>query len=99
MNPNLKFPKYSTQRLTTAIVPANYYISSIGQVMKALTKKLHGSSLPNSDMLPNSLQISTLHTQPSLAHCQVFSDSDSATFQLFFICLKGSHFFLCSKSH
>src|SRR5882724_7393211 len=72
MNLNSKSWKYSTPRLTIAVVPANYCISSIGQGMKVLMKKLHRSSLPNSDTLLNSLRISTLHTQPSLALCQVF---------------------------
>src|SRR5882724_1040458 len=72
MNWNLKSPKFSTPRLTTDIVPANYCILFVGQVMKALVKKFPGSSLPNSDMLPNSLWSSTLHIQPSLVLCQVF---------------------------
>src|SRR5882724_414099 len=38
MNLNLKFLKYLTLRLTTAVVPANYYILSVGQVMRVLTK-------------------------------------------------------------
>src|SRR5882724_1783146 len=80
MNPNVKFRKYLTQRLTTVVEPANYCNLSVGQGMRVLTKKLLGSSLPNS------LWISTLHTHPSLALCQVFPDSDSATFRLFFIC-------------
>src|SRR5882724_9476737 len=58
-NLNSKSRKYSTQRLTTTVVPANYCILSVGQGMKALTKKLHGYSLPNL------LRISTLHTQPN----------------------------------
>src|SRR5882724_8147162 len=66
MNRNSKSPKSSTPRLTTDIVPANYCILSIGQVMRALTKKLPGS------LLPNLLWISTLHIQPSLVLCQVF---------------------------
>jgi len=45
---------------------------SVGQIMRALMKKLPGSLLPNSDMLPNLLQISTLHIQPSLVLFQVF---------------------------
>src|SRR5882724_9541318 len=79
MNLNSKFLKYSTQRLTTTIVPANYYILSVGQVMRVLTKKPHGYLLPNSDMLPKSSQTFTLHTQPSLALCQVFPNSDLQT--------------------
>jgi len=72
MNRNSKSPKSSTPRLTTDVAPANYCILSVGQVMRALTKKLPGSSLLNSDMLPNSLRISTLPIQPSLVLCQVF---------------------------
>src|SRR5882724_9689041 len=97
-NPNSKSRKYSTPRLTIAVVPANYCISSIGQGMKVLTKKLHGSSLLKSDTLPNSLQISTLHTQPSLALYQVFPNSDlqpsgvlhSLRITLVFICSNHS---------
>src|SRR5882724_10966025 len=66
MNWNSKSLKSSTPRLTTNIVPASYCILSDGQGMRALTKKLPGSSLPNS------LQISTLPIQPSLVHCQIF---------------------------
>src|SRR5882724_204868 len=58
-------------------MPANYCILSIGQVMRAPTKKLPGSLLPNSDMLLNSLWISTLHIQPSLVLFQLF---DPGTF-------------------
>src|SRR5882724_7611089 len=76
MNLNSKSQKYSTPRLTITIVPVNYCISSIGQGMKVLTKKLHGYSLPNLDTLPNFLRISTLHTQPNLALYQVFPKSD-----------------------
>src|SRR5882724_6069587 len=76
MNPNSKFPKYSTQRLTTAVVPANYCILSIGQGMRVLTKKLLGYLLLNSDTLPNLSQTFTLHTQPNLALCQIFPNSD-----------------------
>src|SRR5882724_6348568 len=72
MNWNSKSPKSSTPRLTTDIMPASYCILSIVQGMRALTKKLPGSSLPNSDMLPNSLWISTLPIQPSLVLRQVF---------------------------
>src|SRR5882724_13305392 len=75
-NPNSKSWKYSTQRLTTAVVPANYCILSVGQGMKVLTKKLLGYSLPNLDMLPNWLRISTLCIQPNLALCQVFPNPD-----------------------
>src|SRR5882724_8452532 len=75
-NLNSKFPKYSTQRLTTAVVPANYCILSIGQSMRVLTKKLLGYSLLNLDMLPNLSQTFTLHTQPNLALCQVFPNFD-----------------------
>src|SRR5882724_9785267 len=84
MNQNLKSPKSSTPRLTTNIVPASYCILSVGQVMRALTKKLPGSSLPSSDMLLNLLRISTLHIQPSLVLFQVF---DSGT--LYFNFLKS----------
>src|SRR5882724_278709 len=65
-------PKSSTPRLTTDVVPASYCILSVGQGMRAPMKKLPGSSLPNSDMLLNLLQISTLHIQPSLVLFQVF---------------------------
>src|SRR5882724_5271419 len=84
MNQNLKSPKSLTPRLTTDIVPASYCILSIGWGMRAPTKKLPGSSLPNSDMLPNSLQISTLPIQPSLVHCQIF-DLGTFYFNLNFI--------------
>src|SRR5882724_9687374 len=77
MNQNLKSPKSSTPRLTTIIVPASYCILSIGQGIRALTEKLPGSSLPNSDMLLNLLQISTLHIHPSLVLLQVI---ESGTF-------------------
>src|SRR5882724_3692449 len=66
MNQNLKSLKSSTPILTTDVMPASYCILSIGQGMRALTKKLPGSSLPNLDMLPKSLRISTLPIQPSL---------------------------------
>src|SRR5882724_6128547 len=75
-NPNSKSRKYSTPRMTTAVVPANYCILSIGQGMRVLMKKLLGYLLLNSDMLLNWSQISTLHTQPNLALCQVFPNSD-----------------------
>src|SRR5882724_347405 len=66
MNRNSKSPKSSTPRLTTDVVPASYCILSVGQGMRALTKKLPGSSLPNS------LRISTLPIHPRLVHCQIF---------------------------
>src|SRR5882724_7155671 len=72
MNWISKFPKSLTPRSTTIIVPESYCILSVGQGMRALTKKLPGSSLLNSEMLLNSLWISTLHIQPSLALLQVF---------------------------
>src|SRR5882724_3299057 len=72
MNWNSKSPKSSTPRLTTDIMPASYCILSVGQGMRAPTKKLPGSSLLNLDMLLNSLQISTLPIQPSLILCQAF---------------------------
>src|SRR5882724_8177110 len=72
MNQNLKSLKSLTPRLTTDVVPASYCILSVGQGMRALMKKLPGSSLPNLDMFPKSLWISTLHIQPSLVLCQVF---------------------------
>src|SRR5882724_7828647 len=89
MNQSSKSPKSSTPRLTTDVVPASYCILSIGQGMRALTKKLPGSSLPNSDMLPNSLQISTLPIQPSLVHCQIFR-CISLQFE---VLLKFSHYY------
>src|SRR5882724_7067372 len=66
MNRNSKSPKSLTPRLTTDVVPESYCILSDGQGMRALTKKLPGS------LLPNSLWISTLHIQPSLVPFQVF---------------------------
>src|SRR5882724_10947472 len=72
MNQNSKSLKSSIPRLTTDVIPASYCILSIGQVMRELMKKLPGSSLPSSDMLPNLLWISTLHIQPSLVLFQVF---------------------------
>src|SRR5882724_3503963 len=71
-NQNSKSPKSSTPRLTNAVVPASYIILSIGQGMRALMKKIPGSSLPSLDMLLNFLWTSTLHIQPSLALFQVF---------------------------
>src|SRR5882724_6263159 len=50
------------------------------KLLYLVLKKPPGYSLPNSDKLPNSSWTSTLHTQPSLALCQVFPDSDFATF-------------------
>jgi len=94
---NSKSPKSSTPRLTTDVMPASYCILSDGQVMRALTKKLPGSSLPNSDMLPNSLRISTLPIQPSLVLCQVF-DLGTFYFNLksieVFKLYKFKHFYL-----
>src|SRR5882724_8346040 len=90
-NWNSKSPKSSTPRLTTDVVPASYCILSVGQDMKALTKKLPGSLLPSSDMLPNLLWISTLHIQPSLVLFQVF-DSGAFHFNLKSY-LKFSHFY------
>src|SRR5882724_4251633 len=81
MNQNLKSLKSLTPILTTNVMPASYCILSIGQGMRALMKKLPGSSLPNLDMLPNLLQISTLHIQPSLVLFQVF-DSGTLHFNL-----------------
>ena len=81
VNQNSKSPKYCTQILTTVIAPANYCILSVGQGMRALTKKLPGYLLLISDMLLNLLlHISTLHVQPSLALFQVF---DSGTLHKF----------------
>src|SRR5882724_3410156 len=70
--PAFKSPKSLTPILTTVIVPASYYILSVGQSMRALMKKLPGSSLLSLDILPNLLWISTLHIQPSLVLFQVF---------------------------
>src|SRR5882724_7319691 len=96
MNRNSKSPKSSTPKLTTDIVPASYCILSDGQVMRALTKKLPGSSLLNSDMLPNSLWISTLPIQPSLVHCQAF---DLGTFYFNIeVLLKFSHYYIKAKT-
>src|SRR5882724_8404773 len=47
MNQNLKSPKSSIPRLTTDDKPENYGIFSIGQDMRALTRKLSGYSLPS----------------------------------------------------
>src|SRR5882724_11439734 len=96
MNWNSKSPKSSTPRLTTDVMPASYCILSVGQGMRALMKKLPGSLLPNSDMLPNWLQISTLHIQPSLVLCQVF-DLGAFYFNLKSY-LKFSHFSSQSNS-
>src|SRR5882672_10610978 len=71
-NPNLKFPKSSIPRLTIDIMPANYSTLSIGLVTKALMKKLPRSSLLNLDMPQNLFPISTRHTWPNLALCQIF---------------------------
>ena len=46
-NWNSRFPRYWTQRSTTDDMPANYCTLSIGQAMKAQTKKPRGYSLPN----------------------------------------------------
>src|SRR5882724_1710972 len=81
MNWNSKSLKSSTPRLTTDVVPESYCILSVGQGMRALTKKLPGSLLPSSDILLNLLWISTLHIQPSLALFQVF-DSGTLHFNL-----------------
>src|SRR5882672_2595103 len=53
-------------------MPANYSILSVGQVMRALMKRLPGSSLPNSVTPRNLFPISTRRTWPNLALCQVF---------------------------
>src|SRR5882724_5178597 len=89
MNHNLKSSKSLTQRLTTIVVPASFCLLSVGQVTRALTKKLPGYLLPNLDMLPNLLQTSTQPTQPSLALCQVSSPQTSGVLHF----LGGSHFF------
>src|SRR5882724_2622427 len=81
MNWNSKSPKSLIPRLTTDVMPASYCILSIGHGMRALMKKLPGSLLLSSDMLPNLLQTSTLHIQPSLVLFQVF---DSNTFHFNF---------------
>jgi len=70
--PEFKISKILNSKIDTNVMPASYYILSVGQGMRALMKKLSGSSLPSSDMLPNLLQMSTLHIQPSLALFQVF---------------------------
>src|SRR5882724_1189561 len=80
MNQNSKFLKYLIPRLTTTVIPASYCILSIGQGMRVPMKKPPGYSLQNLDMLLNSSQTSTLHTQTSPVLCQVFPDSDFATF-------------------
>src|SRR5882724_11017421 len=89
MNRNLKLPKSSIPRLTTDVMPASYCILSVRQAMRALMKKLPGSSLPSLDMLLNLLQISTLHIQPSLVLFQVF---DLGTLQFLKSYLKFSLF-------
>src|SRR5882672_4176986 len=53
-------------------MPANYSTLSVGQVMRALTKRLPGSLLPNSVTPRNLFPISTRRTRPNLALCQVF---------------------------
>src|SRR5882724_6144064 len=78
MNQNLKS---STPRLTTNVVPASHCILSIEQGMRALMKKLPGSSLLSLDMLLNLSWVSTLHIQPSLVLFQVF-DSGAFHFNL-----------------
>src|SRR5882724_8187907 len=83
MNQNSKSLKSSIPRLTTNVMPASYCILSIGQGMRALMKKLPGSSLLSSDMLPNLLWISTLHIQPSLVLFQVF-DLGTPVFEVLF---------------
>src|SRR5882724_1965163 len=93
MNWNSKSLKSSTPRLTTDVVPASYCILSVGQGMRALMKKLPGSSLPSLDMLLKLLQISTLHLQPSLVLFQVF---DLGAFQ-FEVLFEVSHF--TSQTH
>src|SRR5882672_12430503 len=72
MNLNLKFPKSLIPKSTIDVVPADYSTLSIGQVTRALTKRLPGSSLPNSVTPQNLFLISTRCTQPNLALCQVF---------------------------
>src|SRR5882724_10338540 len=86
MNRNSKSPKSSTPRLTADIVPASYCILSVGQGMRALTKKLPGSSLLSSDMLRNLLWISTLHIQPSLVpfHSSLSLRGTSLHFEVLF---------------
>src|SRR5882724_3704298 len=85
MNQNLKSPKSLTPRLTTDIMPAIYCFLSVGQIMRALTKKLPGSSLLSLDMLPNLLWISTLDIQPSLVLFQVFdSGAFTSVFEVLF---------------
>src|SRR5882724_3125605 len=92
MNQNSKSLKSSTPRLTTDVVPASYCILSIGQGMRAPMKKL---PVPNSDMLPNSLQISTLPIQPSLVLCQI-SDLGAFHFNLKSY-LEFSHYYIKVK--
>src|SRR5882672_11307644 len=53
-------------------MPENYSTLSVGLVMKALTKKHPGYSLPNSVTPRNLFLIFTRRTQPNLALCQVF---------------------------
>jgi len=72
-------------------MPASYCILSVGQGMRALTKKLPGSSLPNSDMLLNSLRISTLPIQQVWSSVKLF---DLGAFLLQFeVLLKFSHYY------
>src|SRR5882724_8055021 len=96
INQNSKSLQSLTPRLTTDIMPASYCILSVGQGMRALTKKLPGSLLPSLDMLPNLLQISTLHIQPSLVLFQVF---DSGTLHFNFEVLLKFSIFLQVKSN
>src|SRR5882724_10397402 len=94
MNQNSKSPKPLTPRLTTINVHANYCILSIGQVMRALMKKLCGYLLLNWDMLLNSLWTSILLTWPSLAFSQVIesgvipSFGEHAVYQQLFIIIR-----------
>ena len=84
-NQNSRSPRYWTPRLTTVDVPANYCTLSVGQAMKAQTKKPRGYLVPNSDTLPNLLWNSTPSTPPNLALCQSFPDSGFLMFTFFYV--------------
>src|SRR5882672_11499633 len=66
-------------------MPENYSTLSNGLVTRALMKKLPGSLLLNSVMPQNLFPISTRHTWPNLALCQVFLKAlTSGVFHFFF---------------
>src|SRR5882672_1324010 len=68
---NFRNPRYQDRQLTSCL-QTTLSTLSIGQVTRALTKRLPGSSLPNSVTPQNLFPISTRCTWPNLALCQVF---------------------------